>query len=102
MPAPLWRMVRWRKVRSKPAILRPPEALILPINRNWRYNPKFVEGAHDKTFDDATFQKVVVPHTNIKLPWHSFDDKDYEFVSHLPAAFQTASGSTREARICGL
>ena len=55
--------------------------LILPINRNWRYNPKFVEGAHDKTFDDATFQKVVVPHTNIKLPWHSFDDKDYEFVS---------------------
>jgi len=55
--------------------------LILPINRNWRYNPKFVEGAHDKTFDDASFQRVVVPHTNIKLPWHSFDDKDYEFVS---------------------
>jgi beta-galactosidase len=55
--------------------------LILPINRNWRYNPKFVEGAHDKTFDDTAFQRVVVPHTNIKLPWHSFDDKDYEFVS---------------------
>jgi beta-galactosidase len=55
--------------------------LILPINRNWRYNPKFLEGAHDKTFDDAAFQRVVVPHTNIKLPWHSFDDKDYEFVS---------------------
>jgi beta-galactosidase len=55
--------------------------LMLPINRNWRYNPKFVEGAHDKTFDDAAFQSVVVPHTNIKLPWHSFDDKDYEFVS---------------------
>jgi beta-galactosidase len=55
--------------------------LILPINRNWRYNPKFVDGAHDKTFDDAAFQRVVVPHTNIRLPWHSFDDKDYEFVS---------------------
>jgi beta-galactosidase len=55
--------------------------LILPINRNWHYNPKFVEGAHDKTFDDSAFQRVVVPHTNIKLPWHSFDDKDYEFVS---------------------
>jgi beta-galactosidase len=55
--------------------------MILPINRNWRYNPKFVEGAHDKTFDDTAFQRVVVPHTNIKLPWHSFDDKDYEFVS---------------------
>jgi beta-galactosidase len=55
--------------------------LVLPVNRNWRYNSKFVEGAHDKTFDDAAFQRVVVPHTNIKLPWHSFDDKDYEFVS---------------------
>jgi beta-galactosidase len=55
--------------------------LILPINRNWRYNPKFVDGAHDKTFDDSAFQRVVVPHTNIKLPWHSFDDKDYEFVA---------------------
>src|SRR5215471_19052208 len=55
--------------------------LILPINRNWRYNPKFVEGAHGKTFDDAAFQRVVVPHTNVKLPWHSFNDKDYEFVS---------------------
>ena len=42
--------------------------LVLPINRNWRYNPKFADGAHDKTFDDAAFQRVVVPHTNVKLP----------------------------------
>jgi len=55
--------------------------LILPINRNWRYNRKFVEGAHEAKFDDAAFERVVVPHTNVKLPWHSFDDKDYEFVS---------------------
>jgi beta-galactosidase len=55
--------------------------LILPINRNWRYNSSFVEGAHEKNFDDAAFERIVVPHTNVKLPWHSFDDKDYEFVS---------------------
>jgi beta-galactosidase len=54
---------------------------VLPINRNWRYNRSFVQGAHDKTFDDSAFDKVVVPHTNIKLPWHSFDEKSYEFVS---------------------
>jgi beta-galactosidase len=54
---------------------------ILPINRNWRYNPSFVQGAHEKTFDDSSFANVIVPHTNIKLPWHSFDDKSYEFVS---------------------
>ncbi len=55
--------------------------LVLPINRGWRYHPSVVEGGHDPSFDDAGFDRVVVPHTNIKLPWHSFDDKAYEFVS---------------------
>jgi len=55
--------------------------LILPINRYWRYNRTLVEGAHEKSFDDSKFERVVIPHTNIKLPWHSFDDKAYEFVS---------------------
>jgi beta-galactosidase len=55
--------------------------MVLPINRNWRYNRSFVQGAHDKSFDDSSFESVVVPHTNIKLPWHSFDEKSYEFVS---------------------
>src|SRR6516225_5087838 len=55
--------------------------MILPIYRNWRYNRSIVDGGHDKSFDDAAFERVVVPHTNIKLPWHSFDDKCYEFVS---------------------
>ena len=55
--------------------------LVLPINRNWRYNRTFVEGAHGREFDDSGFERVVVPHTNARLPWHSFDDKTYEFVS---------------------
>jgi beta-galactosidase len=55
--------------------------IILPINRNWRYSRSFVAGAHDLQFDDSSFDRVVVPHTNVSLPWHSFDDKTYEFVS---------------------
>jgi len=55
--------------------------MVLPINRNWRYNPVFVEGAHEKNFDDSGFDRVVVPHTNVRLPWHSFDEKLYEFIS---------------------
>jgi beta-galactosidase len=55
--------------------------LVLPINRNWRYSPTFVEGAHAREFDDSAFARVVVPHTNVRLPWHSFDEKLYEFVS---------------------
>jgi beta-galactosidase len=55
--------------------------LILPINRNWRYSAKVVEGGHEKAFEDSTFERIVVPHTNVRLPWHGFDEKTYEFVS---------------------
>jgi beta-galactosidase len=55
--------------------------IILPINRNWRYSKTPSDAAHAKDFDDSGFDRVVVPHTNVSLPWHSFDDKLYEFIS---------------------
>jgi beta-galactosidase len=55
--------------------------LILPMNRKWRYSRTVVEGGHAKDFDDSGFDRVVIPHTNIRLPWHGFDEKTYEFVS---------------------
>jgi beta-galactosidase len=55
--------------------------LVIPINRNWRYHPVFVEGAHAKDFDDSRFDRIAIPHANIRLPWHSFDETLYEFVS---------------------
>ncbi|HEX7158437.1 MAG TPA: beta galactosidase jelly roll domain-containing protein, partial [Edaphobacter sp.] len=62
---------------------------VLPINRGWRYHPSKVEGAYAVDFNDATFERVVIPHTNVKLPWHNFDDKDYEFVSTYRRRFKT-------------
>jgi beta-galactosidase len=55
--------------------------LVFPLNRNWRYSPKLVEGVHAPEFDDSSFEPVVVPHTNVRLPWHSFDEKAYQFTS---------------------
>jgi beta-galactosidase len=55
--------------------------LILPMNRKWRYSRTVVEGGHAKDFDDSKFDQVVIPHTNVPLPWHAFDEKTYEFVS---------------------
>lgn len=69
-----------------------PTGRILPINRGWRFMPSVPAGGHDPAFDDSAFARVTVPHTNKMLPWHNFDDKDYEFVSlyrrkfRLPAA----------------
>jgi beta-galactosidase len=67
--------------------------LILPINRNWRYHPAKVDGAEAIGFDDSKFERVVVPHTNIELPWHNFDDKDYEFVSTYRRRFKLPEGA---------
>jgi len=55
--------------------------LILPLNRNWRFSRSPADGGHAKDFDDSSFERVVIPHTNIRLPWHGFDEKTYEFVS---------------------
>ena len=66
---------------------------ILPINRNWRYHPAWIDGAESPTFNDSGFQRIVIPHTNIELPWHDFDDKDYEFVSTYRRRFQSPKGS---------
>jgi beta-galactosidase len=61
---------------------------ILPINRNWRYHPAKVAGAESPDFDDSKFERVVIPHTNIELPWHSFDEKDYTFISTYRRRFR--------------
>ena len=55
--------------------------LVLPMNRKWRYSRIFVEGGHARDFDDSKFDSVVIPHTNVRLPWHGFDEKTYELVS---------------------
>jgi beta-galactosidase len=52
-----------------------------PINRGWRYSAQRQGNSTARDFNDSSFEQVTIPHTNKKLPWHSFDDKSYEFVS---------------------
>ena len=54
---------------------------ILPLNHNWLYSEKNLPGGTATRFNDAGFTRVTIPHTNKMLPWHGFDDKDYQFVS---------------------
>jgi hypothetical protein len=49
---------------------------VLPMNRNWRFKAEKVEGAQAPDFDDSKFERIVIPHTNISLPWHGFDVKE--------------------------
>ena len=67
----------------------------LPMNRGWLYSKTAEAGATSREFNDANFERVVVPHTNIKLPWHGFTEQDYTFISTYRKHFklpQSAAG----------
>ncbi len=66
---------------------------IFPMNRNWRFHPAKAKGAHLASFNDAAFQPVVIPHTNVVLPWHNFEDKDYEFISTYRRRFRNPAAA---------
>jgi beta-galactosidase len=72
--------------------------VVLPMNRNWRFSRSTKPEARMKDFDDSGFDRVVVPHSNTRLPWHSFDDKDYEFVSVYRRHFKVPAGA-RDRRV---
>src|SRR6476469_5281223 len=67
---------------------------IISLNRSLLYSPTLSPGCTAQEFDDSTFAQVTIPHANRRLPWHSFDDADYQFVSvyrrhmRLPEAFR--------------
>lgn len=67
--------------------------LTLAMNRNWRYSPAVSDGAHSRDFDDSGFQRVVIPHTNVRLPWHGFDEKRYQLVSTYRRHFLVPPGT---------
>ena len=66
--------------------------VILPLNRGWRYSRSVTEGGHEPAFDDSQFERVVIPHTNVALPWHGFDDTEYEFLSLYRRKFRLPPG----------
>ncbi len=54
---------------------------IYPLNRKWLFSEKNIANGTALRFDDTRFTRVTIPHTNKLMPWHGFDDKDYQFVS---------------------
>jgi beta-galactosidase len=62
--------------RAQNAASAVPPRRTYSLNRNWLYQAKAGPAS-----GEAGFSRVTLPHSNIELPWHSFDDKKYEFVS---------------------
>jgi beta-galactosidase len=64
---------------------------VFSINRGWRYKDAKINGAESPYFDDAHFERIVIPHTTVRLPWHNFDDRAYEFISTYRRRFKYPS-----------
>ncbi|MFZ2878748.1 MAG: sugar-binding domain-containing protein, partial [Phototrophicaceae bacterium] len=48
-----------------------------PFNQGWLYCAQQVADSAP----DSSFVAVTVPHANVILPYHNFDDEEYQFVS---------------------
>ncbi len=67
-----------RSQNAPPAV---PPRRTYSLNRNWLFAANAAPGGAAPGFDDSRFSRITLPHSNVELPWHSFDDKAYEFVS---------------------
>jgi beta-galactosidase len=57
---------------------------LYPFNRGWLYAPQDLPAETP----DSAFERVALPHTNLMLPWHSFDNHDYQFLSTYRKRFR--------------
>jgi beta-galactosidase len=71
----------WQTAAAQTTPTPAPLRHVLPMNRNWLYGGRAVPGCSAPDFDDGKFQRVTIPHSNKIFPWHSFDEKDFQFVS---------------------
>ena len=71
---------------------------IYPLTHNWLFRDQAQPSATGTAFNDSAFKRVTIPHTNKLLPWHGFDDKEYEFVSVYRRHFKLP-GETRDRRV---
>ena len=54
---------------------------ILDLNFSWKFSETFSEEMIRPGFDDSSFEKVDIPHTNKELPYNYFDEASFQFVS---------------------
>ncbi|MGJ3237957.1 MAG: glycoside hydrolase family 2 protein [Anaerolineae bacterium] len=60
------------------------------FNYDWLYVPQ----ANADNLPDDDFTAVTLPHTNQRLPWHNFDDSEYQFISTYRKRFQLPEAPT--------
>ncbi len=71
---------------------------VYDLNRKWLFGGKAVAGFAAPAYDDSKWEKITLPHSNSQLPWHSFEEKDFQYVSAYRRHFQ-APAEWRDKRV---
>ena len=69
-----------------------PHRRIYELNRRWLFGGKAMAGFAAPEFDDSKWDRITLPHSNVRLPWHSFDEKEFQFVSAYRRHFRAPAG----------
>ncbi len=83
---------------AESATMTPAARYVFSMNRNWLYGGKVGVGSTRPDSDDSKFQRITLPHTNKLLPWHSFDEKEFQFLSIYRRHFRVPN-ACRDRRI---
>ena len=62
------------------------------LNRKWLFGGKAPAGSSQPAFDDSKWERVTLPHSNVRLLWHSFEEKDFQFIAAYRRHFQALAG----------
>ena len=54
---------------------------VYEMSRGWLFGGRWKAGYEAPGLDDSKWEKITLPHANVNLPWHSFEEKDFQFVS---------------------
>jgi beta-galactosidase len=54
---------------------------VYDLNRKWLFGGKSRPGVSGTALNDSDWRKITLPHTNVNLPWHSFDEGSFQYVS---------------------
>lgn len=58
------------------------------FNQGWLYLRKDRPYLKNRDADERGAVPVCLPHSNVELPWHNFDDREYQFVSWYRRRFR--------------
>src|SRR5689334_21089984 len=69
-----------------------PNRRVYELNHRWLFGGKATTGFDAPAFDDSKWERVTLPHSNARLPWHSFDEREFQYVSGYRRYFVAPAG----------